>query len=69
MDLPDYWLSRPGGELGPDVRASFDRLWDAAIAASDPPLVEIEPALRWQFLYFGNSKARRLRARRLLNTS
>jgi len=32
------------------MRASFDRTWDAAIASGDSPLVEIEAALRWQFL-------------------
>ena len=50
MELPDYWLSRPGVEPGPDERASFDRAWDRAIASGDRPLVEVEPALRWQFL-------------------
>ena len=50
MELPDYWLSRPGVEPGPDVRASFDRTWDRAIASGDGPMVEVEPALRWQFL-------------------
>ena len=49
MELPDYWLTRPGVE-GPDVRSSFDRTWDRAIASGDRPLVEVEPALRWQFL-------------------
>ena len=49
VDLPDYWLSRPVVE-GPDVRASFDRTWDRAIASGDGPLVEVEPSLRWQFL-------------------
>ncbi len=32
------------------MRASFDRTWDRAIASGDRPLVEVEPALRWQFL-------------------
>jgi hypothetical protein len=50
MELPDYWLSRPGVEPGPDARASFDQTWDRAIASGDDPLVEVEPALRWQFL-------------------
>lgn len=50
MELPDYWLSRPGVEPRPDERASFDRTWDRAIASGDRPLVEIEPSLRWQFL-------------------
>ena len=50
MELPDYWLSRPGVEHGPDERASFDRTWDHAIASGDSPLVEVEPALKWQFL-------------------
>ena len=50
MELPDYWLSRPGVEPGPDERASFDRTWDRAIASDDSPLIEVEPALRWQFL-------------------
>ena len=50
MELPDYWLSRPGVEPGPDKRASFDRMWDRAIASGGRPLVEVDPALRWQFL-------------------
>ena len=50
MELPDYWLPRPGVEPGPDVRSAFDRTWDRAIAAGDGSLVEVEPALRWQFL-------------------
>ena len=50
MELPDYWLSRPGIEPGPDKRASFDRTWDRAVASGDRPLVGVEPALRWQFL-------------------
>ena len=50
MELPDYWLSRPGVEPEPKVRAAFDRMWDAAVAAGDCPLVEVEPSLRWQFL-------------------
>ena len=49
VDLPDYWLSRPGVE-GPDLRASFDRTWDRAIASGDSPLIEVEPDQRWQFL-------------------
>ena len=49
MELPDYWLSRPDVQ-GPIARASFDRTWDRAIASGDCPLVEVEPALRWQFL-------------------
>jgi len=50
LELPDYWLSRPDAEPGPEMRASFDRTWDRAIAAGDGSLVEVEPALRWQFL-------------------
>ena len=49
VELPDYWLSRPDVE-GPDERASFGRTWDRAIASGDRPLIEVEPALRWQFL-------------------
>ena len=50
MQLPDYWLSRPAAELEPDVRAEFDRMWDAAVASGDCPMVEVEPSQRWQFL-------------------
>ena len=50
MELPDYWLPRPGVEPGPDLRASFDQLWERAIASGDSPMVEPPPALRWQFL-------------------
>jgi len=32
------------------MRASFDRTWDRGIASGDGPMVEVEPALRWQFL-------------------
>jgi hypothetical protein len=48
--LPDYWLSRPAPDPRPEVRAAFDRMWDAAVAAGDCPMVEVEPSLRWQFL-------------------
>jgi hypothetical protein len=50
VELPDYWLPRPGPEPEPDARASFDRTWDRAMASGDSPLVEVEPALRWLFL-------------------
>jgi hypothetical protein len=50
VELPDYWLPRPGPEPEPDARASFDRTWDRAKASGDSPLVEVEPALRWLFL-------------------
>lgn len=50
MELPDYWLPRPGAEPGPEERAAFDGMWDRALASGDVPLIDIEPALRWQFL-------------------
>lgn len=48
--LPDYWLARPGADSGPDVRASFDRLWDRAVESDDNPMVEVPPGERWRFL-------------------
>jgi hypothetical protein len=50
VELPDYWLSRPGREPGPEVREAFDRTWDAAVASGDCPMIEVDPSLRWQFL-------------------
>ncbi len=50
MELPDYWLTRPGEEPGPDLRASFDRAWARALADDAPPLIEVAPEHRWQFL-------------------
>lgn len=50
MELPDYWLSRPGAEPGPQERAAFERMWERAIGSGDCPMVEVEPALRWRFL-------------------
>lgn len=50
MELPDYWLMRPGAEPERGLRAAFDRTWDRAIRADDCPTVEVEPELRWQFL-------------------
>jgi hypothetical protein len=50
VELPDYWLSRPGVEPGPDLRASFDRVWERAIAPGDCPMIEVPQGERWQFL-------------------
>lgn len=50
VELPDYWLPRPGDEPGPELRAAFDRLWDGARASGDCPMLEPGRGRRWQFL-------------------
>ncbi len=50
VELPDYWLSRPGSEPGPEERASFDRVWERAIASGESPLIEVPQGERWRFL-------------------
>jgi hypothetical protein len=50
VELPDYWLSRPGVEPGPELSASFDRVWERAIASGDCPMIEVPHGERWQFL-------------------
>jgi hypothetical protein len=50
VELPDYWLSRPGVEPGPELRASFDRVWESAILAGDCPMIEVPQGERSQFL-------------------
>lgn len=49
-ELPDYWLTRPGPDPGPELRAAFDRAWDEAIAAGGCPWIEPPEGARWQFL-------------------
>lgn len=51
MMLPDYWLSRPGGELSDDARVAFDALLDSALDAGDCPTISFTlPWAKWQFL-------------------
>lgn len=50
MELPDYWLSRPGVEPDAEMRASFDRVWERAIASGDCPLIGVPEGEKWQFL-------------------
>jgi hypothetical protein len=50
VELPDYWLSRPLPDPGPELRASFDRAWERALGAGEAPVVELPPSERWQFL-------------------
>jgi hypothetical protein len=50
VELPDYWLSRPGPEPDPQLRASFDRVWDDAMGSGKRPLIEVPPGERWRFL-------------------
>jgi len=52
MDLlPDYWLSRPEPDPGPELAASFDAIWDRTVAAGGCPLIEEAlPGPVWRFL-------------------
>lgn len=51
MQLPDYWLPRPAGDPSPEVRATFDAIWQDALREGGNPLIGDDlPAPRWQFL-------------------
>lgn len=51
MQLPDYWLQRPGPAPTDDTRRAFDRLLDTTLAQGDNPLIDYTlPAPKWQFL-------------------
>lgn len=50
MELPDYWLPRPGDGSDPELLAAFDRAWDHALAADDQKMLEVAPEHRWQLL-------------------
>lgn len=50
MELPDYWLSRPGVDPGPDLSSSFDTVWERALGSGDCPMIEVPNEVRWQFL-------------------
>lgn len=51
MQLPDYWLPRPGPAPTDDTRRAFDRLLDAALAQGGNPLIHYTlPTPKWQFL-------------------
>jgi hypothetical protein len=51
MQLPDYWLQRPPGEIDNGTRRAFDELLDAALAAGGGPRLDYQlPAPKWQFL-------------------
>ena len=50
MDLPDYWLPRPGPEPDDATRGAFDATWAAALQEDSPATIEDLPAPTWQFL-------------------
>lgn len=51
MNLPDYWLERPGVAPDEGTRAAFDALLEAALAAGGCPLIDYNLAApKWQFL-------------------
>ena len=51
MDLPDYWLARPGPEPDADLRAIFDAIWTAAVGREAAALIDEVPAGQvWQFV-------------------
>lgn len=51
MNLPDYWLQRPGPEPDEAARRAFDALLDEAAARGPGALIEYALAApRWQFL-------------------
>jgi hypothetical protein len=51
LELPDYWLPRPGDEPSPEVRAAFDAIWRRTLDKGRSPLLaEPLPAPKWQFL-------------------
>jgi hypothetical protein len=51
VQLPDYWLFRPADDPAPDLPASFDAIWERALASGACPVVdEPLPAPKWQFL-------------------
>lgn len=51
LQLPDYWLPRPGDEPAPEVRAAFDAVWQRALRGGVSPLVDDAlPGPKWQFL-------------------
>jgi hypothetical protein len=51
MQLPDYWLQRPPGDIDDATRRAFDELLDAALASGGSPVIDYRlSAPRWQFL-------------------
>ena len=53
MILPDYWLTRPGGDLDEKTKNSFDELLQTAVNVSGCPTIEFTlPYPRWQFLCY-----------------
>jgi hypothetical protein len=50
-DIPPYLLPRPPVDLGPALRADFDRLFDDAVASRPASPIDYRlPAPRWQFI-------------------
>lgn len=51
MELPDYWMRRPGPAPDAATRAEFDRLLDEALLAGPEAFIDYQLAApRWQFL-------------------
>jgi len=51
VDLPDYWLPRPGPEPSADTRAAFNGVWAAALGRERPATIDGDlPGPTWQFL-------------------
>jgi len=51
VQLPDYWLSRPAQDPGPDLQAVFDAAWQRMLQAGESAVPEASlPAPKWQFL-------------------
>lgn len=51
MQLPDYWLTRPGATPGESAIQAFDALLDGALRAGGCPAIEYDlPWPKWQFL-------------------
>jgi hypothetical protein len=51
MDLPDYWMPRPGPAPDVDTVADFDRLLEDSVAAGSAEFIDYQlTAPKWQFL-------------------
>lgn len=51
MELPDYWMPRPGPNPDAATRAEFDRLLDEALLAGPDNFIDYRLAApKWQFL-------------------
>lgn len=53
MILPDYWLTRPGGDLDEGTRSAFDALLQAILRTGGCPTIQFAlPQPKWQFLCY-----------------